>query len=179
MNRRIVIAGANGMFGRLCAGHFSELAGCEVFPLTRSEMDLSKDRSIRDALNAVGEFDVIINAAAMTDVDACEDEPKLADQINGYAVGLLGQIAADQGAQVIHISTDYVFDGKKKEPYDEDDDPNPVCAYGESKSIGEDELFSSFPDHLAIRVSWLYGPGKVGFPEWIIREAMAKKGGKR
>ncbi len=178
MNRRIVIVGANGMFGRLCADHFGGMTGCEVFPLTRKEMDLSKDSSIRNALSAIEGFDIIINAAAMTDVDACEENPKLADQINGYAVGLLGQIAENEGAQVIHISSDYVFDGRKKEPYTEEDEPNPICAYGESKRIGEEELFSSFPDHLAIRVSWLYGPDKAGFPEWIIRQAMAKKGAK-
>ncbi|MEM1296339.1 MAG: dTDP-4-dehydrorhamnose reductase [Verrucomicrobiota bacterium] len=175
MNKRIVITGAGGMLGRLCADWFTGLQGCDVFAFSRKEMDLSKDSSIRKALNSIGDFDVILNAAAMTDVDGCEDDSKLADQINGYAVGLMGSIAADQGAQVIHISSDYVFDGEKKEAYVERDEPNPISAYGESKHIGEEELFSSFPDHLAVRVSWLYGPGKAGFPEWVIRQAMAKE----
>ncbi len=163
------------MLGRLCVDHFSGMTGCEVFALTRKEMDLSKDSSIRRALAQIGDFDVVVNTAAMTDVDGCEDDTKLADQINGYAVGMLGSLAEEQGAQVIHISTDYVFDGKKKEPYLEADEPNPISAYGESKLTGEEELFSTFPDHLAIRVSWLYGPGKSGFPEWVIRQAIAKE----
>lgn len=172
MDKRVVITGADGLLGKLCVKHFSALGGCQVVPLNRQMMDLEKDSKIRKTLNDCGDFDVIINCAAMTAVDACEDDEKKADQINGYAVGMMGDFAAEQGAQVIHISTDYVFDGEKDGPYTEDDEPNPVSVYGSSKLTGEEELFSSFPDHLVIRVSWLYGPGKDGFPAWVIKQAM-------
>ena len=174
MDKRIVITGANGLLGSLCVEHFTAQKGCMVVPLDRKAMNLEKDSSIRRALASCDDFDVLINCAAMTAVDACEENEKLADQINGYAVGMMGDIAAEQGAQVIHISTDYVFDGDKEGPYVEADEPNPVSVYGSSKLTGEEELFSSFPDHLVIRVAWLYGPGRQGFPEWVIRQAMEK-----
>lgn len=174
MDKRIVITGANGMLGSLCVEHFSAQKGCEVVPLTRKEMNLEKDSAIRRTLDDIELFDTVIHTAAMTDVDGCEDNTKLADQINGYATGMVGHVSADVGAQTIYISTDYVFDGEKEEPYTEEDEVNPISAYGESKQVGEEELFSSFPDHLAVRISWVFGPGKQGFPEWIIRQAMAK-----
>jgi len=162
------------MLGSLCVEHFQKQKGCEVIPLTRAEMNLEKDSAIRRRLDEIDFFDTVIHTAAMTNVDGCEDNTKLADQINGYATGMIGHVSADKGAQTIYISTDYVFDGEKQEPYTEEDEPNPVSAYGESKHVGEEEMFSSFPDHLAIRISWVFGPGKQGFPEWIVRQALAK-----
>lgn len=175
MDKTIVVLGAGGMLGSLCVEHFSAQKGCEVIPLARKQCDLAKNSSIRKAFRGLDAFDVVINAAALTNVDGCEDDPKLANQINGHAVGLVGEIAAEEGAQVIHVSTDYVFDGKKDGPYSEEDAPNPVSVYGSSKLLGEEELFESFPDHLVVRTSWLYGPGKAGFPEWVIRQALGKK----
>ncbi|MFT5465656.1 MAG: dTDP-4-dehydrorhamnose reductase [Verrucomicrobiales bacterium] len=174
MDKRIVITGADGLLGKLCIKHFQSQQGCEVVQMRRKTINLADEKHIRRAMAKAGDYDVIINCAAMTNVDGCEDDPEAAHQINGDAVGVLGEIAAEDGAQVIHISTDYVFDGEKDGPYTEDDETNPISVYGASKLAGEQLLFESFPDHLVVRVAWLYGPGKQGFPEWVIRQALEK-----
>lgn len=174
MDKRIVITGADGLLGKLAIAHFSRQAGCSVVPMRRKTLNFEDEKQMRRAMAKVDDYDVVINCAAMTNVDGCEDDPDKATQINGHAVGLLGEIAAEDGAQVIHISTDYVFDGEKDGPYDEDDETNPISVYGASKLAGEQLLFEAFPDHVVVRVAWLYGPGKQGFPEWVIRQAMDK-----
>ncbi len=176
MEKHLVIAGAGGMLGRLCTAHFSGRDGFRVTPLTRAEMDLEDSDAIRRALDAAGPFDALVNCAAWTEVDRCEDDPAKANQINGHAVGVMGEAAAAQNARVIHIGTDYVFDGEKPGPYVESDPTGPISTYGSSKLLGETELLRTSPDHTVIRVSWLFGPGKQGFPEWVIRQAMAKEG---
>jgi dTDP-4-dehydrorhamnose reductase len=114
--------------------------------------------------------DVIINCAAYTNVDGCEKEIALAEQVNGVAVGYLAEAAKNVDAVLVHISTDYVFDGKKNALYHEEDPTNPQSAYGRSKLSGERELLSSrIEKFFIVRTSWLYGPGGKNFVETIIR----------
>lgn len=120
--------------------------------------------------------EVIINCAAYTNVDGCETEQALANRVNGDAVGYLAVAANKVDAVLVHVSTDYVFDGRKKTPYVEDDLANPQSAYGRSKLLGEQKLLaSSLKRFFIVRTSWLYGPGGKNFVETIIRLSRERK----
>jgi len=99
MGTRVVVVGANGNLGKLCAERLRFRPNCELIALSRAEIDLESNDSIRDGLRAVGQFDVLINCAAWTNVDACETDPAKADQINGHAVGVMGEVAASVGRE--------------------------------------------------------------------------------
>jgi dTDP-4-dehydrorhamnose reductase len=168
---RIVIVGAAGRLGQALQIRLSRDA--EVVGLARPGIDLSSPRSIREALDPL-DFDRLILPAAMTAVDACESSPEHAFAINAEAPGLIAGICAEKGAHLTHFSTDFVFDGAKAGPYSEDDAPRPLGVYGASKLRGEELVLAADPGHLVVRVSWLYGPGKPAFPEWIVDKACAE-----
>lgn len=116
--------------------------------------------------------EIIINCAAYTNVDGCEDQHELAMRVNGDGPGYLAELARDIGATLIHISTDFVFDGKKQSPYIEDDQPQPLSVYGKSKLAGEQQILQSgLEKYFIIRTSWLYGAGGHNFVETMIRLA--------
>lgn len=122
----------------------------------REELDLS-DESLINQYFDNNKFDMIVNCAAYTHVDAAEKEPELANQINHLAVKYLATIANNQQAILIHISTDYVFDGESNKPYLETDVPNPINVYGRTKLAGEQALKAAMPmNALIIRTSWVY-----------------------
>jgi dTDP-4-dehydrorhamnose reductase len=122
----------------------------------REELDLRSENSIRHYFNN-NKFDIIINCAAYTQVDKAEQEAELANQINHLAVKQLASIASNQQARLIHISTDYVFDGETNKPYLESDTPNPINVYGKTKLAGEQALQTVMPmNALIIRTSWIY-----------------------
>jgi dTDP-4-dehydrorhamnose reductase len=112
--------------------------------------------------------DVVINAAAYTDVDGCEDKQELAFQVNGYGPGHIAEACFIVGAKLVHFSTDYVFDGSKKE-YVESDIPNPVNVYGHSKLLGENKIIGNIDDYRIIRTSWLFGVHGKNFVETMLR----------
>lgn len=119
--------------------------------------------------------ELIINAAAYTNVDGCETNEDLATRVNGEAVGYLAQMAKEIGAALVHYSTDYVFDGAKKEGYVEVDKPNPINAYGRSKLVGELSIVNcQLLDYYLIRTAWLFGPKGKNFVETML--ALADKG---
>jgi dTDP-4-dehydrorhamnose reductase len=120
------------------------------------------------------EFDHLILPAAMTAVDPCETDPSLADAINAQAPKLIAEICAAKKAHMTYVSTDFVFDGRKAGLYTEADEVRPVSVYGASKWKGETQVLAADPGHLVVRVSWLYGPGKPAFPEWIVDKAVAE-----
>lgn len=133
------------------------------------DFDMSDRRRVLAFVDAM-KPGLIINCAAYTNVDGCENEQDLAEQVNGDAVGYLGEAAEKVGAVLVHISTDYVFDGSKSTPYTEEDSTNPQSAYGRSKLFGEQALLSSgLSRFYIVRTSWLYGPGGQNFVETIIR----------
>lgn len=107
--------------------------------------------------------DIILNLAAYTNVDDCEDCLSLADRVNAEGAGIVAQLCNDHNIKFVHISTDYVFDGEKDKPYTEDDVPNPGSVYGLSKLSGEEKVFTNCPDATIIRTQWLYGHGGVNF----------------
>src|SRR5207248_115704 len=116
-------------------------------------------------------FDVLINAAAFTNVDACETESDRAFLINAEAPGVLANLCGEKGAKLIHFSTDYVFDGEKRAPYTEEDQAKPISAYGESKLAGEKNVLAAEDGHLVVRVSWVFGPGRPSFIDAMIKRA--------
>lgn len=123
--------------------------------LGREDADFSNPEGLRKVTQAI-KPDVIVNAVAYTAVDKAEEEEELATIINGIAPGVLAEEAKNIGALLIHYSTDYVFDGTKKSPYIETDEPNPVNAYGRTKLAGELAIQSSGCDYLIFRTSWVY-----------------------
>lgn len=173
MNRppRIVIIGAAGRLGQALQLRFSRDA--RVIGLTRSDLDLTDPESIRSALEGL-DFDRLILPAAMTAVDPCETDPETAFAINAAAPKLVAEICAAKAAHMTYVSTDFVFDGAKPDAYDEDDAAEPISVYGASKRKGETNVLEADPGHLVVRVSWLYGPGKPAFPEWIVGKACAE-----
>lgn len=162
-----------GKNGRLGAALCRALAGTyEVLAYGRAELDLTKPvgEQLRDA-----SFDLLINAAAATNVDWCEGHQVAADRINGHAVAELGAISAERGVRCIHVSTDYVFDGMACRPYTEEDPAIPISAYGKSKLLGEELLLQTDPAHLVIRVSWVFGPDKPSFIDWALEQALTRE----
>lgn len=133
-------------------------------------IDLSDAHALRAALDRISP-DLIVNAAAYTAVDRAEDEPELAMRINGEAPGVLGQWAAAHDARVVHYSTDYVFDGRARAPYREDDRANPASAYGRSKLKGEFALRASGAKHLILRTAWVYASRGENFLCTMLRLA--------
>jgi dTDP-4-dehydrorhamnose reductase len=132
------------------------LAGEQVEALGRLELDLCDFVYSRTRISGIRP-DVVVNAAAFTRVDDCETEPERAFWVNTYAVRNLAQVCADVGCVLVHVSTDYVFDGMKTTPYTEDDLPNPLSVYGTSKLAGEYFVRNLVPRHYVIRTSGLYG----------------------
>ena len=172
---KVAIIGANGQLGSELMQVLSEW---DVCPLTRPACDVCNADSVRDTLRRIRPG-VVINTAAFTDVDACEDDVRQAFDVNASAVRALASACADLEAVLAHVSTDYVFDGKKRAPYREDDAPHPLSVYGVSKLAGEYFARNGWPRHFVVRTSGLYGAagarGKGGnFVETMIR--MAREG---
>ncbi len=149
---RVLVTGAAGQVGHDLVSAFGT-AGHEVVPTTSATLDVTDWPAVWNALQALRP-ELVVNAAAWTAVDACEDDPQRADLVNGRAVSFLVAAAEEVGARVCQLSTDYVFDGRKPGPYVEDDEPNPLSVYGWSKLGGERALR---PDDLLIRTAWVSG----------------------
>ncbi|MBD2293846.1 dTDP-4-dehydrorhamnose reductase [Anabaena sphaerica FACHB-251] len=128
----------------------------DVISVGRSQMDLAQPDTIRETIRDV-KPDLIVNPAAYTAVDQAESEPDLAMAINGIAPGVIAEEAKRLGAAMIHYSTDYVFDGTKNTPYQENDQPNPQNIYGKTKLVGEEAIASVGVNYLIFRTSWVYG----------------------
>jgi dTDP-4-dehydrorhamnose reductase len=134
----------------------------------RPALDLADAQSVARAL-AGRRADVIVNAAAYTAVDRAETEEDRATLINGVGAGLVAEVAREMGIPVIHISTDYVFDGSANRPYRENDAPAPIGAYGRSKLAGERAVAAANPDHVILRTAWVYSPFGLNFVKTMLR----------
>jgi dTDP-4-dehydrorhamnose reductase len=153
---RIVVTGGQGQIARSLRER-GGAAGVEVLPVARPDIDLARPESIHTALAALAPG-VIVNAAAFTAVDLAESESERALAINGAGAGAVALAAADLKAPIIHLSTDYVFDGLLDRPYVENDAANPTTAYGRSKLAGEKAVAAAQPDHAVLRTAWVYSP---------------------
>jgi dTDP-4-dehydrorhamnose reductase len=167
---KILITGKNGQLGKSIHKRVTNNEQTDEFVFVgREELDLSSTDSITSYFNH-NNFDIIINCAAHTAVDKAEEEAVLANQINHLAVAQLTQIAKTQQAKLIHISTDYVFDGESDKPYSETDVTNPINIYGKTKLAGEQALKEIMPtDAIIIRTSWVYSEYGNNFVKTMLR----------
>ena len=166
----ILVTGSNGQLGKSlkCLIGQSSLNHEFVF-VTREQLDLTNFNNVRNLIEK-NKFDIIINCAAYTSVDKAETEKKQANLINHFAVLNLAEIARDNHIKLIHISTDYVFDGSKLESYDETDSVSPLNVYGKTKLDGENAIFSIMQfDALIIRTSWVYSIYGNNFVDTILK----------
>jgi dTDP-4-dehydrorhamnose reductase len=168
---RILITGAAGQLGRDLQ---DALKPDEIHGLDHSRLDITDRNAVFDAIERVRPA-WVINAAAFNDVDGAQTSPAVASAVNGAGPGHLAEAAARTGARLVHLSTDYVFDGLKGSPYTEDDPPNPLSVYGRSKYEGELRVLSSGASACVLRTAWLYGRHGRNFVKSIL--AAAEKGG--
>jgi dTDP-4-dehydrorhamnose reductase len=165
---RLYVIGGQGQVARSlreAAAHERDIVfGCAERP----DADLLRPASITQALTKFRP-DIVINPAAYTAVDKAESEPEQAFALNRDGAGVVAAAAASQGAPVIHLSTDYVFDGSKDGPYVESDAVNPQCVYGKSKCEGEVAVAAANPQHIVLRTSWVYAPFGTNFVRTMLR----------
>src|ERR1043166_1291179 len=136
---KIAILGAGGRLGAALMREYREKF--DVTGFNHAQLDLSDHAELREKLGAL-DIDLVINAAAFTNVDLCETQREEAFRINAEAPGVLAEICRDKNAKLIHFSTDYVFDGEKREPYGESDEARPISVYGRSKREGETKVLA-------------------------------------
>jgi dTDP-4-dehydrorhamnose reductase len=171
MNTRTVIIGSGGRLGAALAREWTK-AGDEIVGFAHRDLDIGNLEAVHSALDPLS-FDVLVNCAALTAVDYCETHEEEAFRVNGDAVRVLGEICTRKAARCLHVSTDYVFDGEKKAPYAEEDPAHPISVYGASKRAGEIALEEISGEHLAVRISWVFGPDRPSFVDQIIQRARA------
>jgi dTDP-4-dehydrorhamnose reductase len=160
-----------GSGGRLGAALMREYRGkFEITGLNHAQLDLSNFDDVRKKLGGT-DFDVLINAAAFTNVDLCETQREEAFRVNAEAPCVLAEICRAKNAKLIHFSTDYVFDGEKRDPYAEEDEAKPISVYGASKLAGEKNVLAAGNRHLVVRVSWVFGPDRPSFIDAMIKRA--------
>jgi dTDP-4-dehydrorhamnose reductase len=162
---KILILGKNGMLGNAV---LKELHNYKCFEFGKEELDITNKEKVSGVMRDI-KPNVVINCAAYTDVDACETNQKHAFNVNGKAVGHIAKSCNKIKAHLVHISTDYVFDGTKKQGYNEDDKKNPISVYGKSKAFGEDLILKNMKQFSIIRTSWLFGTHGKNFVNSIIK----------
>ncbi|MBV8734068.1 MAG: dTDP-4-dehydrorhamnose reductase [Solirubrobacterales bacterium] len=167
---RILVTGSAGMLGGDVCGAAAG-AGHRVIALSHAELDITDADAVATAVIAAAP-DAVVNCAAWTDVDGAEGQEGAARAVNGQGAGNVARAAAVAGAWTIHISSDYVFDGRKRGPYLESDPAGPLSAYGRSKLAGEQAVAAHAPAaHTVVRSSWLFGTRGPCFPATIGRLA--------
>ncbi|MDA9786810.1 dTDP-4-dehydrorhamnose reductase [Pontimonas sp.] len=166
---KILVVGAGGMLGR---DLMSELRGLDVVGLTKQDLDVRRSAHVAAAVRG---FDVVINAAAYTKVDDAEVNGELAFAVNAKGAENLARATAAAKTHLVHISTDYVFDGFAQSPYAEDATTNPLSVYGQSKSDGETAVMEANTRFSIVRTSWLYGEHGPNFPKTMARLGLERE----
>ena len=169
---RILLIGAAGQVGselRRTLAPWGDLVATD-----RSTLELTDEAAIRRTVRD-SHPELIVNAAAYTQVDPAEAEPDLAMKVNGRAPGIMAEEALRANAALIHYSTDYVFSGSIQRPYREDDEPDPINTYGMTKLAGEKAIAAVGPPYLILRTSWVFGTGGKGFFNSIINLARERE----
>jgi len=170
--KRVVIIGAGGRLGAALVREYGK--EFDFVGFNHAQLDLGKPEQLQATLGAL-EFDALINTAAQTNVDRCETQQEEAFALNAQAPRVLAEICAAKRARFVHISTDYVFDGEKREPYTEEDEARPISVYGESKREGERRALEVNDRALVVRVSWVFGPDRPSFVDWAIGQARERE----
>ena len=170
---KVAVIGASGQLGRDVSKAFVA-AGDVVTPLDHAHMDIASAESVKNSLS-LSQADIVVNTAAFHHVEKCEADPALAFAVNSLGARNVAQVTDSLGAKLVHISTDYVFDGKKKTPYTEQDPAAPLNAYGNTKFSGELFVRCANPRHFVVRVSAIYGSnpcrakGGLNFVELMLK----------
>jgi len=181
---RVTIFGATGMLGKALMRRWSEGADFEgqgsegqrrdeIIGLGSADADIRVGEQVEQAV-ARTRPDWIVLAAAYTDVDGCEINPKLAEAVNTRGAANVAKAAASAGSRLLFVSTDYVFDGKNNSPYETDHPRSPINEYGKSKAAAEEQILSILSDACIARTSWLFGPGGKCFPDTILKLAATR-----
>jgi len=163
---RLLVTGAGGMLGRAVV-EAAARAGHDVLALTRGDLDITDAGAVRRALRAQRPR-AVVNCAAYTDVDGAQTDTARATAVNASGAGNVAAAAAEIGASVVHVSTDYVFDGSKREPWLESDPVAPLGAYGAGKLAGERAVAAANPAHAIVRTAWLFGAGGRNFVDTML-----------
>jgi dTDP-4-dehydrorhamnose reductase len=167
-NPRIAVLGGGGQLGRALA----RIGGHRVLPLHRDDADVTDAPSLRAAIIGA-RADVVVNAAAFTSVDLAESEPQRCFAVNRDGAGNVASVCSALRLPLIHLSTDYVFDGRKGAPYAEEDSPNPLNAYGAAKAAGEALVLARHERAVVLRTAWLFGLEGHNFLRSVLRSALA------
>jgi len=168
MMKQILVIGSEGQLGQKMKALHQGFSSAEFTFTSIETLNVTDDKQIADTIGSKS-FDYIINCTAYTAVDKAEEDKALAFKINSDALSLIGEAAAKINAKVIHVSTDYVFDGKSHKPYVETDQTAPQSVYGESKLAGEQNLLNNNPQSIIIRTSWLYSEYGINFVKTMLR----------
>jgi len=166
---RVLVTGTGGQLA-LSLAEIAGQQGADVAAAGRPGLDVTRQASIAENIKRIRPA-IVVNAAAFTDVDAAERDPALAHAVNAEGAGNVASACARAGVPMVHISTDYVFDGNKPDPYVEEDLPAPVNAYGRSKLEGETRVAATCSRHLILRTAWLYSPFGRNFARTMLRLA--------
>jgi dTDP-4-dehydrorhamnose reductase len=166
---RLLVTGAAGMLGHEVVAAAEKL-GHEVAAWDLPECDLTDAHATLDAVRRLDPR-AVVNCAAYTNVDGAESDEATAERVNADAAGNLARACKAAGARLVHVSTDYVFDGTKREPWIESDAPNPLGAYGRTKLHGEEQVAAELDDHAIVRTAWLFGPHGPNFVATMLRLA--------
>lgn len=176
----MAIFGAGGRMGATLAQEWRSLGSqsARVETFSRQELDITDFSMLENTLTRLAERGIrtIVNASGLTSLEAAEAQPELAWRVNAEAVGVMARRCAVLGLRLIHFSTDYVFDGKRREPrepYREEDATSPLSVYGRSKLAGEQAVLAVEAPHAVLRVAWVFGPGRPAFPDMVLRRALA------
>ncbi|MFC1762494.1 dTDP-4-dehydrorhamnose reductase [Planctomycetota bacterium] len=166
----VAILGGRGMLGTDLAAS-CRAAGAEVRIFDLPEFDITQAAHVRKALI---DCNAVVNCAAYTNVDGAESEPEVAQRVNADAVGQLAALAGESGAYVLHISTDFIFDGRLDRPYAESDIPQPLSVYGATKLAGEQQFFAGACNGAIVRLQWTYGTHGNNFVTKLLERARAQ-----
>lgn len=164
---KVLLFGSNGLIGSEFKEQLSASPSFELIPLVLADCDILNTTDLQKCFEE-HKPNVVINCAGYTNVEKSEDEEELASKINGHAVGEMAKLCKEHDAALLHLSTDYVFDGTKGEPYTEDDKPNPLSAYGRGKLLGEQLSLQNNPKTYVVRTAWPFGKHGPNFVDKII-----------
>lgn len=167
---KVLVTGREGQVARSLAERSASHPGLTFEFAARPELDLADPASVRATVER-SHADVIVSAAAYTAVDAAEDDEATARAVNGAAPGVLAKAASDTGARIVHLSTDYVFDGSGRNAYAEDNPVSPLGVYGRTKLEGEEAVRAATDAHVIVRTAWVYSPFGKNFVKTMLRLA--------
>ncbi|MCK8523338.1 dTDP-4-dehydrorhamnose reductase [Aquimarina sp. D1M17] len=172
--RKVLITGAKGQLGQCFKKIESNYPDLEMHFASYSDLDITVKEEVKHLFSKEN-YEYVINCAAYTNVEQAEKEPQKAFEINAEGVKNIAEACLDHDAILVHISTDYVFDGKKNTPYTEEDSPNPLNEYGKSKLAGEQHIQKILENYFIIRTSWLYSEFGHNFLKTILRKSETVK----